>query len=224
MTCSDRHIFPTNNGEKTISNGLQVGDMLTIDNGVYNSGYITSIEYVGIEETIDISTDGNNLFFANSILTHNSGVTAATDDMNHTHIAGGISKINTADLVLGIITDPTRKAAGVYELQALKVRNGMGTGRRIRLRYNEFSMRIDDDPEFLKDLNQYGSMGFNKTVLSNSEKMMNQIQNTLNSNSKEYTPVDIETGKIIPSDIKGDHLGMDKLSRLNSMLNDDDYN
>ena len=34
---------------------------------------IIKIEEIGIEETIDISVDGNNLFFANDILTHNSG-------------------------------------------------------------------------------------------------------------------------------------------------------
>lgn len=151
-----------------------------------------------------------------------TGVSAATDDMNHSHIAGGLSKINTADLVIGLIVDATRKAQGVYELQALKVRNGVGTGRRVRIKYNEFTMRMADDPDFLRDMDSLSNMGLNKTVLSESEKVMNHIQNTLNSNNKEYDPIDIETGKVIPSDIRGDHLGMDKLSRINNMLNDDD--
>lgn len=34
---------------------------------------IVSVKKIGIQETIDIEVSGNNLFFANDILTHNSG-------------------------------------------------------------------------------------------------------------------------------------------------------
>ena len=34
---------------------------------------------------------------------------------------------------------------------------------------------------------------------SDNERMMNQIQNSLNSNNKGYNPIDIETGKVIPN-------------------------
>lgn len=43
---------------------------------------IVSIELLPYEEeTIDISVSGNNLFFANDILTHNSGATNSDADM-----------------------------------------------------------------------------------------------------------------------------------------------
>ena len=54
----------------------------------------------------------------------NRDAISATDGLNQSHIAGGLSKINTADLVFGILADPVKKAQGIIEVQALKVRNG----------------------------------------------------------------------------------------------------
>ena len=54
------------------------------------------------EYTVDIETDGNHLFLANDILTHNSSVEEV--EFDHSHISGGISKINTADNLIGIFT------------------------------------------------------------------------------------------------------------------------
>ncbi|ASV44170.1 DNA primase-helicase subunit [Salicola phage SCTP-2] len=155
------------------------------------------------------------------------------DDLDHSHIAGGISKINTADLVLGIIITDAMREKGYYELQALKVRNNNGTGRRVRLGYKESCMKIHDDEDHLINNNSDGKS------LSETEVLFNEIQNELNTDNESYNPIDIETGKVKPSqdlietDKNGNNtinvpkemrtgLGNDKADRLRSMLRDDD--
>lgn len=74
-------------------------------------------------------------------------------DFDHSHIAGGISKINTSDNVFGIFTNPTKRENGVYDLQFLKTRSSSAVGSKISLAYDPISMRITDmgeDAEILK--------------------------------------------------------------------------
>lgn len=65
-------------------------------------------------------------------------------EFDHSHIAGGISKINTADNVFGIFTSMSMKERGVYQLQFLKTRSSSATGQKIELSYNPLSMAIED--------------------------------------------------------------------------------
>lgn len=69
-------------------------------------------------------------------------------EFDHSHIAGGISKINTADNVFGIYTSMAMKERGEYQLQVLKARSASCVGHRIELGYDQRSLRITDpDPE-----------------------------------------------------------------------------
>lgn len=63
-------------------------------------------------------------------------------EFDHSHIAGGISKINTADNVFGIFTSNAMKERGEYRLQFLKTRSSSAVGQTISLGYNNNSMRI----------------------------------------------------------------------------------
>lgn len=103
---------------------------------------IESIEYIGMEETIDINVSGNRLFYANDILTHNSAVEEV--EFDHSHISGGISKINTADNVFGIFTSRAMRERGRYQIQCMKSRSSTGVGQKIDLDYNIETMRITD--------------------------------------------------------------------------------
>ena len=60
------------------------------------------------------------------------------------HIAGGISKVNTADNVIGISTSATMKESGRYQVQFMKTRSSSGVGSRIDLAFNNKSLRISD--------------------------------------------------------------------------------
>ena len=164
------------------------------------------------------------------------------DDLDHSHIAGGISKINTADLVLGIIINDAMREKGEYELQALKVRNSSGTGSRIKLDYKEHCMKITDNQDFLININSNSNITKQKKAeLSETEKLYNDIQNELNQENENYDPVDIETGKVVLSGKHGNEstdtseqdklgvpnelktgLGNDKINRIRRFLNEDE--
>ena len=65
-------------------------------------------------------------------------------EFDHSHIAGGISKINTADFVFGIFTSRAMKERGKYQMQCMKSRSSQGVGNKVDLDYNIETMRITD--------------------------------------------------------------------------------
>jgi len=69
-------------------------------------------------------------------------------EFDHSHIAGGISKINTADNVFGIFTSRSMRERGKYQIQCMKSRSSTGVGMKIDLDYDMETMRISDsDPD-----------------------------------------------------------------------------
>ncbi len=88
-------------------------------------------------------------------------------EFDHSHIAGGISKINTADYVFGIFTSRSMKERGKYQIQCMKSRSSTGVGQKIDLEYNIETMRItDEDPEE------------GRTHTHTPTQLMNQIKTT----------------------------------------------
>lgn len=69
-------------------------------------------------------------------------------EFDHSHIAGGISKINTADNVFGIFTSESMRESGRYRLQFLKTRSSSAVGSKVELGYDPNCMRISDMPEY----------------------------------------------------------------------------
>lgn len=65
-------------------------------------------------------------------------------DYDHSHIAGGISKVNTADNVFGIFTSRAMRERGRYQIQLMKTRSSSGVGQKIDLEFDIESLRIRD--------------------------------------------------------------------------------
>lgn len=65
-------------------------------------------------------------------------------EFDPSHIAGGISKVNTADNVIGIFTSAAMKEGGRYQIQFMKTRSSSGVGSKIDLSFNNRSLRITD--------------------------------------------------------------------------------
>lgn len=107
---------------------------------------ILSIEEIDEVDMLDIQVSGNNLFFANGILTHNSAIVATREDksLGQDHIQGGISKINTADLVIALVKDEAMDAAGEYRFEFLKARNSNAVNKKLLMRWDAQSLRISD--------------------------------------------------------------------------------
>lgn len=72
-------------------------------------------------------------------------------EFDHSHISGGISKINTADNVFGIFTSRAMRERGRYQIQCMKSRSSTGVGQKIDLEYNIDTMRITDAGEMSDD-------------------------------------------------------------------------
>lgn len=83
---------------------------------------IVSITPIGETETIDISINGNNLFYANGILTHNCGF--GTTDIGMSDIADSIGVVMTVDIMIALITDETLREQNQMIMKSLKNRFG----------------------------------------------------------------------------------------------------
>jgi len=65
-------------------------------------------------------------------------------EYDQSHIAGGISKINTADNVIGIFTSRAMRERGRYQIQLMKTRSSGGVGSKIDLAFDIDTLRISD--------------------------------------------------------------------------------
>lgn len=72
-------------------------------------------------------------------------------DFDASHIAGGISKINTADNVLAILTTIAMKDRGEYQIQFLKTRSSSGVGQKVFLKIDPNTLRITDAPQEMSE-------------------------------------------------------------------------
>jgi hypothetical protein len=68
-------------------------------------------------------------------------------EFDHSHIAGGLSKVQTADNVMGIFTSAPMRERGRYQIQFMKTRSSSGVGQRVDLQFDIDSLKISDLPE-----------------------------------------------------------------------------
>ena len=68
-------------------------------------------------------------------------------EFDHSHISGGISKINTADNVFGIFTSRAMRERGRYQIQLMKTRSSSGVGMKVDLDFDIETLRITDPGE-----------------------------------------------------------------------------
>jgi len=130
-------------------------------------------------------------------------------EFDHSHIAGGISKINTADYVFGIFTSRSMKERGKYQIQCMKSRSSTGVGQKIDLEYNIDTMRITDE-----------GGDENAEYRQSATDIMNRIK-TVSTVSQNET-IDAITGEIQQSEKKvvADVQGAKLRNMLNSLKND----
>ena len=73
-------------------------------------------------------------------------------EFDHSHISGGLSKIQTADNVIGIFTSRAMRERGRYQIQFMKTRSSSGVGQKVDLEFDVDTLRIKDIEE-----DDYGS-------------------------------------------------------------------
>lgn len=89
-------------------------------------------------------------------------------EFDHSHISGGLSKIQTADNVFGIFTSRAMRERGRYQIQLMKTRSSSGVGQKIDLEFNIDTLRITD----MEQEESYGS-----GAASAGSQLLTQIKN-----------------------------------------------
>jgi archaellum biogenesis ATPase FlaH len=96
------------------------------------------------EELRNLAVEKNCVFVTAAQL--NRGAVEEVE-FDHSHISGGLSKIQTADNVFGIFTSRAMRERGRYQIQLMKTRSSSGVGMKIDLEFNIESLKISDLPE-----------------------------------------------------------------------------
>ena len=93
------------------------------------------------EELRNLAMELNTVFVTASQLNRSS---VEEIEFDHSHISGGISKINTADNLIGIFTSRAMRERGRYQIQLMKTRSSSGVGTKVDLEFDVDSLRIRD--------------------------------------------------------------------------------
>jgi replicative DNA helicase len=127
-------------------------------------------------------------------------------EFDHSHIAGGLSKVQTADNVFGIFTSRAMKERGRYQIQFMKTRSSSGVGQKIDLEFNVDTLRITGLEE----------------DESNYQQFKKQTSTAMYDSLKQKSKITAEPKELDPT--RGDDVGKVKAEvqggKLRQLLND----
>jgi hypothetical protein len=116
-------------------------------------------------------------------------------EFDHSHIAGGLSKINTADNVFGIFTSRAMRERGKYQIQCMKSRSSTGVGMKIDLDYNIETMRITDPGEDAGPVNSFAKGNLLEAIKAKST-MINKETVDADIGEIGRVTVDVQSAKL----------------------------
>lgn len=113
---------------------MPVGVKVSAENLFVKDKYVS-------EELRNLAMELNTVFVTASQLNR-----AAVEEIefDHSHISGGLSKIQTADNVIGIFTSRAMRERGRYQIQLMKTRSSSGVGSKVDLEFDIDTLRITD--------------------------------------------------------------------------------
>ena len=123
-----------------------IGTKISAENLFVKDKYVS-------EELRNLAMELNTIFVTASQLNRAS---VEEIEFDHSHISGGISKINTADNLIGIFTSRAMRERGRYQIQLMKTRSSSGVNSKIDLEFDVDSLRIKDLDED-EDDNSYNT-------------------------------------------------------------------
>jgi|TARA_B100001105_G_C22397522_1_gene447523 hypothetical protein len=123
-------------------------------------------------------------------------------EYDHSHIAGGLSKVQTADNVIGIFTSQAMRERGRYQVQFMKTRSSSGVGHKVDLKFDIAGLRISDLDEDEKH-----------DTMSNSSAMFEKIKA---KNKVSHQEKNIAENSVVESTIEGHDKLRSMLKRSNS--------
>ena len=135
------------------------------------------------EELRNLAVEKNCVFVTAAQL--NRGAVEEVE-FDHSHISGGLSKIQTADNVFGIFTSRAMRERGRYQLQLMKTRSSSGVGLKIDLEFNIDSLKISD----LEEEQGYG----NSSVQSAGSTLLKSIKERTATTENPETKIKATVG------------------------------
>lgn len=120
------------------------------------------IDYLDLLMPVSVKVSPENLFIKDKYVSEElrnlsmelKAVTVTASQLNraaveevefdHSHISGGLSKIQTADNVIGIFTSRAMRERGMYQIQFMKTRSSSGVGKKVHLGFDTNTLRIID--------------------------------------------------------------------------------
>ena len=118
-------------------------------------------------------------------------------EFDHSHISGGLSKIQTADNAIGIFTSQAMRERGRYQIQFMKTRSSAGVGQKVDLSFDIQGLRITDLPDDAED-----------TETTVTKDIFNKIKNKQNEAEQKKS--------IAENSVVSDNL--QAMSRLNNIV------
>ena len=149
-----------------VPNGVTINDIKAwvkeyhIQYGVKFDAVI--IDYLDLMHPVSVKVSAENLFIKdkyvseelrNFAIEQNCFLVTASQlnrgavesvEFDHSHIAGGLSKIQTADNVIGIFSSMTMRERGRVQIQFMKTRNSSGLGQKVELSWDVKTLKITD--------------------------------------------------------------------------------
>jgi len=172
---------------------LDYVDKMSPNQKNFNSSDVWSKDKYCSEQLRDIGVDHNAAMLTASQLNREA---IKTGNHDHSHIAGGISKINECDIYWSIRMDDAMRAQGLCDFKLQKTRNSDGVGNTVNLTRDPIHLRILD-------------------------KAQDDSKTPLFQTQKENINKDNDSGRSVSDELKGNGL-LDLVSDISDSLLDFD--
>ena len=136
-------------------------------------------------------------------------------EFDHSHISGGLSKIQTADNVFGIFTSRAMRERGRYQIQLMKTRSSSGVGQKVDLGFDIDTLRIVDIDEDEQESTN-GERSGNSSILDS-------IKRKTATTGESNTPTDDPTDGASVGKIRGKVESTKLREILSNMGSDEEY-
>jgi len=131
----------------------------------------------------------NDVLFATASQLNRSAVEEV--EFDHSHISGGLSKIQTADNVIGIFTSQAMRERGRYQIQFMKTRSSSGVGQKVDLAFDIEGLRITDLPDDEQD-----TITNQSSTIYDKLKKKNTIVDSPNEPAPEATSTEDQAARL----------------------------
>ena len=162
--------------------------LMPMNKRVSPSDLFVKDKYVS-EELRNVAVDMNALLITASQLNRAS---VEEIEFDHSHISGGLSKIQTADNVIGIFTSRAMRERGKYQIQFMKTRSSSGVGHKVDLEFNVDTLRILD----LAEDEEYQSFKKQAPSIYNNLKRTSTVTADAKEEHQSNEPPKDDIGKV----------------------------